>query len=658
MSKSKTILFFLACLCTFVLSFGQNNDKLPLVEVLQRLEAQYDVRFSYADTTVKDILIVSPNTTLSLDDVILFLEQETRLTFNRLNNRFIAIEQTERNNSENYNPGFTLQRLDEVLVENYLTKGLSKNVDGNISMDPQELGILPGLIEPDVLQTIQALPGVISVDELISNINVRGGTNDQNLILFENIRMYQSGHFFGLISAFNPYLTERVNVSKNGTKVKYGDGVSSIISMANSNTLSNEYSFGAGASLISIDGFAKIPLSKKTELQLAARRSYTDVFLSPTYDAYFERIFRDSELNINPNNNTLESQDERFYFYDVNLKFLYDINETSKIRVNFLNIFNDLDYSQQFINSNNALENSRSRLEQVSYAGSVEYTKEWKNNLTTYAQIYFSNYVIDADNNDITESQRLIQENEVEDLGIRLDAIKPVDKNLNLNFGYQFNEVGVTNLEEVTDPIFRSLVKEVIRTHGLYGEAEFTSNSKNTYARVGIRANYIEKFGEVITEPRLAFSQKIVDHLRIEVLGELKSQSITQIIDQQQDFFGIEKRRWQLSDNTSIPIVKSQQASVGLNYNNSGWLINAEVYTKTVDGITARSQGFQNQFQFVEDIGKFKVEGLDLLINKQFRQFSTWLSYSYSRNDYTFDTINDGEPFSNNLDIRHNINFA
>jgi hypothetical protein len=43
------------------------------------------------------------------------------------------------------------------------------------------------LIEPDILQSVQALPGVESTNS-IANINVRGGTNDQNLVLWDNIK--------------------------------------------------------------------------------------------------------------------------------------------------------------------------------------------------------------------------------------------------------------------------------------------------------------------------------------------------------------------------------------------------------------------------------------------------------------------------------------
>ncbi|MBE7326221.1 Plug domain-containing protein, partial [Nocardioides sp. Y6] len=78
-------------------------------------------------------------------------------------------------------------------------------------------------------------------NESIANINVRGGTNDQNLILWDGIKMYHSGHFFGLISAYNPNLTEKVYVTKNGTSSQYSDGVSSTIDMRTKNELNRKF---------------------------------------------------------------------------------------------------------------------------------------------------------------------------------------------------------------------------------------------------------------------------------------------------------------------------------------------------------------------------------------------------------------------------------
>jgi hypothetical protein len=205
-------------------------------------------------------------------------------------------------------------------------------------------------------------------------------------------------------------------------------------------------------------------------------------------------------------------------------------------------------------------------------------------------------------------------------------------------------------------------------------EGQLLSNNANTNLRFGTRLNYFKKFDAFLVEPRLSFSQRFLNYFKLEVLGEFKSQTTSQIIDLQNDFLGVENRRWVLSNNKSttinppndntipiiipIPIIKSKQISAGVHYNRNKLLISVDAFIKDVEGITMRSQGFQNQYQFVNAIGNYRVKGVDFLINKQFDAFSTWLSYSYAKNDYTFKDLNKSQSFPNNLDIRHAATFA
>ncbi|NCQ15048.1 MAG: TonB-dependent receptor [Flavobacteriaceae bacterium CG_4_10_14_3_um_filter_33_47] len=629
------------------------KEKQSLAEVLKILETKYNIRFSYADVTITDKMLALPDSNLSMEDAINLLKTETNLSFEILDNRFVVIKVFDT-----YSDSITTQRLEEITITNYLTKGITQLNDGTTTIKPETFGILPGLIEPDILQTIQALPGILSVDETVSNINVRGGTHDQNLFLWDGIKMYQSGHFFGLISSFNPYTTKRVNVFKNGTRAKYGDGISSVIDMQLSNKIDHEFKAGVGFNLINADAFAKIPLSKKTELQLSTRRSITDLMVTPTYDQYFKRIFQDSDLTSTKDDSYSISQNEDFYFYDITAKFLYDITKSDKVRVHFLQVNNDLNYDEQStINDTNEALNSR--LSQQNLAVGITYTKNWSERLSTTSQVYVSKYNLDATNFDVLNNQRLIQENEVQDGSAKFDINYIASQNVNINGGYQFSEIGVANLEDVNNPDFRSYIKEVIRSHAIYAESSWLSNNANSHLKFGTRVNYHKKFEMFLVEPRFSFSQRFFNHFRFEILGELKSQTTSQIIDLQNDFLGIEKRRWMLSDNENIPVIKSKQISIGIHFNKNKLLISAEAYIKYVDGITTRSQGFQNQYQFVNAVGSYQIKGVDFLLNKQFNDLiSTWFSYTYSKNDYTFKTLNNGNPFPNNADIRHAISLA
>jgi hypothetical protein len=642
------LILFVSQLC-----IGQDTTKkITLRSYLQQIERSYSVKFAFADATIKDLSIKPAERPLELEELLQYLSLQTGLSFNKLDERFISIE-LEKDSS--YSTA-TLQVLDEIFIENFLTEGISESFDGSYTFNPKSYGLIPGMIEPDLLQAVLALPGVQSADERVSNLNIRGGTNDENLILFEGIRMYQSGHFFGLISAFNPYLTEEVITRKNGTPSKYGEGVSGLLNIENSNKVPTRLSGGAGVNFLAADAFVNAPLSKKIALQFSARRSITDLLDTPTYEAYFQRIFEDSELNNTSREASIEFADETFFFNDFNAKLIYNINDNHKFRANFISIYNMLDYGERTTNEGLGSLENQSSLKQSSLAGSLEYEANWSNTFKSLLQLTVSSYELDAVSSNITDNQTLIQENKVLDLGLRIDNILQINSKWRSNFGYQLIEVGVNNLEDVSQPRFRSSITEVILTHSVYGDVRYESPNKATIINLGLRTNYMDKLETFLVEPRVNFSQEVLTNLRLEVQGEFKSQSLTQIIDLQQDFLGIEKRRWQLANGYNVPLVQSKQGGLGFSYSNRGWLAEVDAYWKKVEGISSRTQGFQNQFQFVEDIGSYSIAGVELLLNKQFRQFSTWFSYTFSENNYEFESIFDGVAFPNNLDITHNLN--
>lgn len=553
------------------------------------------------------------------------------------------------------------EQLDEVIVSQFLTTGLSKEIDGSIQMTSKDFGILPGLIEPDVLQTIQALPGIESIDETVSNINVRGGTNDQNLMLWDGIKMYQSGHFFGLISAFNPYLIEKVSLIKNGTSAEYGDGVSSVLDMETKNDITGDFYGGAGFNLINGDIFGDIPLTKNTAFQFSARRALTDFFNTPTYKQFFSRAFQGSEIEEGSNQTEDIKRTEDFYFYDFTGKFLFDINPDHKIRVSFININNALNYKEQDLNASSE---SQSQLNQtnISFGGSLEST--WNTLFNTKLNAYYTRYNLDSKNTTEGSAQLLSQQNEVLETGLKINTSLKLIESLHWLNGYQFTETGVLNFSDVTEPPYSNNSKAVMRTHAVYSELEYSSPNKSFYARGGARLNYnenLDTFKEYRIEPRININYEFAKNLKIELQGEFKNQTTHQVVDLEQNFLGVEKRRWYIADPENpllpLPITKSKQGSLGLNYDHHSLYVGIEGFYKEVTGISARTQGFQNEGQFNEEIGNYTVKGVEFLINKKTRDYSAWLSYGYNVNNYTFEET-EPKTFPNNLDIRHTITFA
>ncbi|MDX1463935.1 MAG: TonB-dependent receptor, partial [Marinirhabdus sp.] len=296
-----------------------------------------------------------------------------------------------------------------------------------------------------------------------------------------------------------------------------------------------------------------------------------------------------------------------------------------------------------------------SGLQQHTLAAGATHQRTWTETFQTKLLATASSYKLNATNADVANDQRLDQENTVEETSVFLEATYIPFQQTSLTVGYEFVETGITDLQQIDNPLFFREEKNVMRRNSGFAVLEYLSQDKNTNINIGVRANHYNKFNTTFVEPRLSLSHRFLDHFTIELLGELKSQNTSQVIDLQKDFLGVENRRWQLSDPNRIPLLQSQQSSIGLSFHKNRLLINIEPYLKKVDGITAQSQGFQNQFENLSDIGSYTVKGVDMLLNKKFNAVTTWLSYSYADNRYRFDQL---QPtvFHNNLDITHTLN--
>ncbi|NER10549.1 Outer membrane receptor for ferrienterochelin and colicins [Muriicola jejuensis] len=580
-----------------------------------------------------------------------------RIRFLGFKPRYIAASELSGNDCPSLLMALSYQELQEVVVYQFLTTGLTRETDGSILLSTEDFGILPGLSEPDILQTVQALPGIKSIDETVSDINIRGGTNDQNLILWDGIKMYQSGHFFGLISAFNPYLTEKVTVIKNGTSAQYGDGVSGIISMETRDEVQDRISGGGGFNLISGDLYGHVPLSDRIALQFSGRRSVTDFLNTPTYNQFFDRAFQDTEVKGGGGADEAIDRDENFYFYDFTGKLLYDINEDHKLRVSAIYINNTLDYLES---NQNTGRSDQSLLDQTNFSLGGRLASRWSDRFSTQISAYLTRYNLDARNITANGEQSLFQNNQVLESSFKVNTRYTLTDQFHFRNGYQFTEVGITNFTNVTQPPFNSNIKGVIRMHALFSELEYGSEDGKLDVIGGARLNYIENLGtfeEIILEPRLNMSYMLWPDFRFEIQGEFKNQVTNQVVDLEQNFLGIEKRRWILSDEDILPVTRSKQGSVGFNYDKNRWFIGLEGFFKEVKGISTSTQGFQNEDQFDGEIGSYTIRGAEFLVNYKNNRFSSWASYAYNKNTYYFEDITPSE-FPNNLDITHTATLA
>ena len=162
----------------------------------------------------------------------------------------------------------------EIVVKDYLLDGIEEGDHYNaVDISFQQIANNYVNIEQDLLKTIQYLPGISSSDESATNIQIRGGSADQNLILWEGVSLYEPGHFFGMISAINPFVVENVKVYKGVFDPSYDDRVGGVVDISLNDSISTEFKAGLGTTLTEAHAFIDLPIQpQKLSLLLSGRR--------------------------------------------------------------------------------------------------------------------------------------------------------------------------------------------------------------------------------------------------------------------------------------------------------------------------------------------------------------------------------------------------
>lgn len=157
----------------------------------------------------------------------------------------------------------------------------------------EQIKMLPGLAEADVLRAIEVLPGVVSTSDFSSSFNVRGGAADQNLILLDGFPIYNPFHLGGLFSVFNADAVARAELFAGGFGAEYGGRVSSVLSVESRTDVPERVEVDAGVSVLASRLLVAAPMpgavagllgGDEGSWRISARRSYFDALLEPLVD--------------------------------------------------------------------------------------------------------------------------------------------------------------------------------------------------------------------------------------------------------------------------------------------------------------------------------------------------------------------------------------
>ena len=647
--------FLIAFLCVSLCCFSYAQEKLEksisldsinVAEAFTLIEKEYNVKFSYTDKIIEGKHVFLSKKKRHLQEVLEEFSEQLNFDFQFINDRYITV--TRKSTLTFFNETNTLE---EVLINSYLAKGIVKDKNAVFKINPKELEILPGLIEADVLESLQELPGVISPNETATGLNVRGGTPDQNQIIWDGITIYHSGHLFGMVSNFNPNITNNIMFLNKGINPKYGERIASVIDISTTNTVAKKLNLGFGFNGISADAFIETPLIKnKLSVLVSFRKSYHGIFETGPFEKMEDKVFQSTEIH------STENSDEIFYFKDQTVKLNYALNKNNNFSASFIHIDNDLEH---FFENISNTETYKDVLDTENNGYSLTWRKKWNakiEQITAFSASDFTlNYnFITFDNNQIDADFH--KENLVKNQSVSTEInIKLPSGNSSL-FGFQsvFKDVGYSFTETSN---LKYILDENRNCLNVY--SFFANYSNRTFSffdfNIGLRTNYYRELNQFRIEPRINILKEVYKNLKLQVTADIRNQTISQIDETLISNLSLENKLWRLSDGENAPIINSKQITLGFLYDKNGWSFDIDTYHKRNEGISALKLGFlsNNSNQYI--IGEQNIYGLDFYLKKNFHHIKSWISYSFTDIKNEFETLNNEDYFTANNQIQHVI---
>ncbi len=240
--------------------------------------------------------------------------------------------------------------------------------------------------ESDIMKSLQFLPGIKATMEGGASFSVRGGSPDQNLIIYDGTPIYNSNHAFGLFSVFATETIKKVVVYKSGFPAKWGERLSSVIDVSMKD--GNMQNYHAQASLSNIAGsvFYEGPIVKnKVSLVVSGRRSFVDAFFAGSRSAPI------------------------LFFYDFSSKATWNVNDKVKLSLGFYNGADKIQYREVDQIPNDVSE-TRTSLNGLSWGNILAQFKGnilHKNNSFSNFSLFYSRYQFNFSSTDSTSKSDL-----------------------------------------------------------------------------------------------------------------------------------------------------------------------------------------------------------------------------------------------------------
>ena len=557
----------------------------------------------------------------------------------------------------------------QILIKDKAITFLATGERGDgLYLDVDQLGVIPGWGEQDVLRMAQLLPGINTTDESASNLHIRGGTPDQNLILWDGIPVYHTGHFFGMFSAFNSAIVEGIDIYRGDFSARYGGRVSGVLDIKTKPMQLDSVEASIGLNLINANAYAKVPLlSGRSALLIAGRRSLSDLFESQIYQNIFNQVAGRGRIKEEFEPSQKEHTDlelsPSFYFSDFNLKWTIQNDQGGEGSLSFYQGEDALDYGLLFDRENFYL-NALYEIDLSNWGLSAQWSQQWNEKWHSQLLFVLTKFKTAYNHrNDLAPGQIasiITQYNAISEQRLEWNNSYKINADQHLNWGYQ----GVLNEVELTwaidAPIYDASNKDGRffsgTTHSFYIDYDYSIPDK-LHLDWGLRYSTFDNGYTGSWEPRFSLAY----HLSPKLSTKMSIGRYTQVVNQivLENDLGIGERFWIMADNRQdITAVTSAQFATGARWKGKGWLLDVDVYRKWISGLVSLSLDFDGEWNNPYSGGSAQITGMDLFLKKSWPNYDSWFSYTLGRTSYTFDKINNNEAFPTLHDRLHHIKWT
>ncbi|GAB1454322.1 TonB-dependent receptor [Draconibacterium sp.] len=532
--------------------------------------------------------------------------------------------------------------LDEYTVSANKNTYISKIQIGQLALTSEAIKWAPSLAgESNVMTVLKTLPGVSAGREGSSELFVRGGSHDQNLILLDKSPVYNLNHAFGLLSVFNSSALKNVSLYKEGIPSEFGGRLSSVLDVSvregNRKTYAGDFTISTVAATVTAEG----PIVKdKASFLFSARRSWPDILVTGIAAG-------------NQDNMAIG-----YYFMDVNAKTNFSLLKKHHFYVSYYTGQDKL-----FAKSETAGQKSKMEQGWRNTIASARYQSVSGNGAFNDAVLYYSSFD-EFDANGINlPGKTATQQNrsELNEFGFKTSREFSIGNYFKFKFGadgllrsiqppYKVSEENGNSSEiKNTEPVHQ---KEL----AAFASTEYST--KRFDIDLGLRTNM---FGEQLTsyfslEPRLSVYYHLTNYFSVKAGAMRNTQSVYAMPKSVQ---GMPGYTW-LPTTGHLKPQSSWQTSTGVNWQKGRINFDAEVYYKWMENIVGNYLYPSNLYQSTQwydiiDQGKGRAYGLDFLAQYNANDFQINVKYALSKSEHSFPSVLNGLWIPANYDIRHDF---